>query len=66
MRSDEITTLSSFQFVIGGDLETVRSALIKSMMMNSIPYSQGESSIPSSRRDPADGAWQPAARIADR
>lgn len=54
MMSDEITTLSSFQFVIGGDLETVRSALIKSMMMNSIPYSQGESSIPSSRRDPAD------------
>mgnify|MGYP005853537895 FL=1 len=54
MMSDEITTLSSFQFVIGGDLETVRSALIKSMMMNSIPYSQDESSIPSSRRDPAD------------
>lgn len=53
MMSDEITTLSSFQFVIGGDLETVRSALIKSMLMNSIPYSQGESSIPSSRRDPA-------------
>lgn len=54
MMSDEITTLSSFQFVIGGDLETVRSALIKSMLMNSIPYSQGESSIHSSRRDPAD------------
>lgn len=54
MMSDEITTLSSFQFVIGGDLETVRSALIKSMLMNSIPYSQGENSTPSSRRDPAD------------
>jgi len=54
MMSDEITTLSSFQFVMGGDLETVRSALIKSMMMNSIPYSQGESSISSPHRDPAD------------
>ena len=54
MMSDEITTLSSFQFVIGGDLETVRSALIKSMLMNSIPYSQGENSTPSSRHDPDD------------
>lgn len=54
MMSDEITTLSSFQFVIGGDLETVRSALIKSMLMNSIPYSQCENSALSSHRDPAD------------
>ncbi len=54
MMSDEITTLSSFQFVIGGDLATVRSALIKSMLMNSIPYSQGENSALSSHCDPAD------------
>jgi DNA-binding NarL/FixJ family response regulator len=53
MMSNEITTLSSFQFVTGGDLETVRSALIKSMLMNSIPYSQGENSGISSHRDPA-------------
>lgn len=54
MMSDEITTLSSFQFVIGGDLETVRSALIKSMLMNSIPYSQGENGALFFHRDPAD------------
>jgi hypothetical protein len=54
MMSDEITTLSSFQFVIGGDLEIVRSALIKSMLMNSIPYSQGENSALFSQRDSAD------------
>jgi len=54
MMSDEITTLSSFKFVIGGDLEIVRSALIKSMLMNSIPYSQGENSALFSQRDPAD------------
>lgn len=53
MMSDQVTTVSSIQFVIGGDLETVRSALIKSMMMNSIPYSQGENSGISSHRDPA-------------
>lgn len=54
MMSDEITTLSSYQFVIGGDLETVRGALIKSMLMNSIPYSQGENIALFSHRDPAD------------
>ena len=54
MMSDEITTLSSYQFVIGGDIESVCSALIKSMLMNYIPYSQGENSAPSSRRNPAD------------
>lgn len=54
MMSDQVTTVSSIQFVIGGDLETVRSSLIKSMMMNSIPYSQGENSGISSHRDPAD------------
>lgn len=54
MMSDEITTVSSIQYVNGGDLESVRSALIKSMMMNSIPYSQGENSGISPHRDPAD------------
>jgi len=51
--SDETITLSSIQYLMGGDLESVRSSLIKSLMMNSIPYSQcnnGESA----RRDPAD------------
>ncbi len=41
MMSDETITLSSIQYVMGGDLESVRSALIKSLMMNSIPFSQG-------------------------
>lgn len=54
MMSDEITTISSIQYVRGGDLGSVRSALIKSLMMNSIPYSKGENSAPSSQRDPAD------------
>ena len=53
MMSDETITLSSIQYVIGGDLESVRSALIKSLMMNSIPYSQGDHGE-SARLDPAD------------
>ena len=53
MMSDETITLSSIQYVIGGDLESVRSALIKSLMMNSIPYSQGNNGE-SARLDPAD------------
>jgi hypothetical protein len=39
MMSDETISMSSIQYVMGGDLESVRSALIKSLMMNSIPYS---------------------------
>jgi DNA-binding NarL/FixJ family response regulator len=54
MMSDEVTTISSIQYVIGGDLESVRSALIKSMLMNFIPYSQGENSASSSHRDSAE------------
>jgi DNA-binding NarL/FixJ family response regulator len=41
MMSDETIILSSIQYVMGGDMESVRSALIKSLMMNSIPFSQG-------------------------
>jgi DNA-binding NarL/FixJ family response regulator len=48
MMSDETITLSSIQYVIGGNLESVRSALIKSMMMNSIPYAQDENGAASS------------------
>lgn len=54
MRNEERTTLSSIQYVIGGDLVSVRSALIKCLMNNSIPYWQGETSPTSSRRDPND------------
>ena len=53
MMSDETITMSSIQYVMGGDLESVRSALIKSLMMNSIPYSQGNHGE-SARLDPAD------------
>jgi DNA-binding NarL/FixJ family response regulator len=53
MMSDETITMSSIQYVMGGDLESVRSALIKSLMMNSIPYSQGNNGE-SARLDPAD------------
>jgi DNA-binding NarL/FixJ family response regulator len=53
MMSDEVTTISSIQFVIGGDLEIVRSALIKSLMMNSIPYAQDDHGE-TTRLDPAD------------
>jgi DNA-binding NarL/FixJ family response regulator len=48
MMSDETITLSSIQYVIGGNLESVRSALIKSMIMNSIPYAQDENGAASS------------------
>jgi DNA-binding NarL/FixJ family response regulator len=51
--SDETIILSSIQYVMGGDLESVRSALIKSLMMNSIPYSQ-DNHGESARLDPAD------------
>ena len=51
--SDETITLSSIQYVMGGDLESVRSSLIRSLMMNSIPYSQGDHGE-SARLDPAD------------
>ncbi|HEX9091993.1 MAG TPA: hypothetical protein VF831_10915, partial [Anaerolineales bacterium] len=40
--SDETITLSSIQYVMGGDRESVRSSLIKSLMMNSIPFFQGD------------------------
>jgi len=53
MMSDETITMSSIQYVMGGDLESVSSALIKSLMMNSIPYSQGDHGE-STRLDPAD------------
>ncbi len=53
MMSDETITMSSIQYVMGGDLESVRSALIKSLMMNSIPFSQGNNGE-SARLDPAD------------
>jgi len=53
MMSDETITLSSIQYVMGGDLESVRSSLSKSLMMNSIPYSQGDQGG-SARLDPAD------------
>ncbi len=51
--SDETTTLSSIQYVMGGDLESVRSSLIKSLTMNSIPFFQGDYSE-TARLDPAD------------
>ena len=54
MMSDETITLSSIQYVIGGNLESVRSALIKSMMMNSIPYAQDENGAASSHINLAD------------
>jgi len=54
MMSDETITMSSIQYVMGGDLESVRSALIKSLMMNSVPYSLGNNGQSSSRLDPAD------------
>jgi DNA-binding NarL/FixJ family response regulator len=53
MMSDETITLSSIQYVIGGNLESVRSSLIRSLMMNSILYSQGDHGE-SARLDPAD------------
>ena len=53
MMSDETITMSSIQYVMGGDLKSVRRALIKSLMMNSIPFSQGNNGE-SARLDPAD------------
>jgi DNA-binding NarL/FixJ family response regulator len=51
--SDETFTLSSIQYVMGGDLESVRSSLIKILTMNSIPFFQGDYSE-TARLDPAD------------
>jgi DNA-binding NarL/FixJ family response regulator len=45
--------LSSIQYVMGGDLESVRSSLIKILTMNSIPFFQGYYSE-TARMDPAD------------
>ena len=51
--SDETITMSSIQYVMGGDLESVRSSLIKSLMMNSTPFFQGDYGK-TARLDPAD------------
>jgi len=51
--SDETITLSSIQYVMGGDLESVRSSLIKILTMNSIPFFLGDYSE-TARLDPAD------------
>lgn len=51
--SEEISPLSSFQYLAGGDLESVRSALIKSLRMNSIPYGQGHNGSQTYGIDPA-------------
>jgi DNA-binding NarL/FixJ family response regulator len=51
--SAEIITLSSIQYVMGGDLESVRGSLIKSLTMNSIPFFHGDYSE-TARLDPAD------------
>jgi DNA-binding NarL/FixJ family response regulator len=51
--SDETITLSSIQYVMGGDLESVRGSLIKSLTMNSIPFFHGDYSE-TARLDPAD------------
>jgi len=51
--SDETSTLSSIQYVMGGDLESVRGSVTKSLMMNSIPFFQGDYGEPA-RLDPAD------------
>ena len=51
--SDETITLSSIQYLMGGNLESVRSSLIKSLTMNSILFFQGDYSE-YARLDPAD------------
>ncbi len=51
--SDETIIISSIQYVMGGNLESVRSSLIKNLMMNSIPFFQGDYSE-TARLDPAD------------
>jgi hypothetical protein len=51
--SNETITLASIQYVKGGDLESVRRSLIKSLTMNSIPFFQGDYSE-TARLDPAD------------
>jgi hypothetical protein len=51
--SNETITLASIQYVMGGDLESVRSSVTKSLMMNSIPFFQGDYSE-TARLDPAD------------
>jgi len=53
MMRDETITLASVQYVIGGNLEAVRSALINSLMINSFPYAQDDLGV-SSRPEPAD------------
>lgn len=51
--SDDTITVSSIQFVMGGNLESVRSSLIKILTMNSIPFFHGDYSE-TARLDPAD------------
>ena len=51
--SDETITLSSVQYVMGGDLESVSGSLNKSLTMNSIPFFHGDYSE-TARLDPAD------------
>jgi hypothetical protein len=51
--SEDTITVSSIQYVMGGDLESVRSFLIKILTMNSIPFFQGDYSE-IARLDPAD------------
>jgi DNA-binding CsgD family transcriptional regulator len=51
--SNETITLASIQYVKGGDLESVRRSLIKSLTMNSIPFFQGDYSE-TARLEPAD------------
>jgi hypothetical protein len=51
--SDATITLSSIQYVMGGDLESVRGSLNKRLTMNSIPFFHGDYSE-TARMDPAD------------
>ena len=66
---DETITLSSIQYVMGGDLESVRGSLTKSLTMNSIPFFHGDYSE-TARLDPADvfrlysPRWMNVGRIA--
>jgi DNA-binding NarL/FixJ family response regulator len=49
--SEEIYSFSCVQYVAGGDLKSVRSALIDSLMMNLIPFWIGDYSKQASRID---------------
>jgi DNA-binding NarL/FixJ family response regulator len=66
---DETITFSSIQYVMGGDLESVRGSLNKSLTMNSISFFQGDYSE-TARLDPADvfqlysPRWMNVGRIA--